>query len=279
MELLLNRSADSSYDLLDRVSQFLPSVGIRFCSGVSTTQNQLDIIVVSDDDVFMRYPGGKGKTYQHVINVMPPHRVYIESHLGGGAVMRNKKPTARNIGIEADPNVVSTWPIQKAPYMEIIQGRAEDFLTQYKFRGDELVYADPPYHPHTRRQTRVYSKDYSVEDHERLLAILASLPCMVVLSGYANDLYNTALKSWRTRTFQAKTHTELKEETLWFNFDPPKVLHDSRYLGDDFRARQATKRRSQRLREKVSRMDPIERAAFSQWLNETYPFGCRRNTQ
>ncbi|ODS31873.1 MAG: D12 class N6 adenine-specific DNA methyltransferase, partial [Candidatus Scalindua rubra] len=24
---------------------------------------------------------------------MPPHEVYIETHLGGGAVMRNKRPS------------------------------------------------------------------------------------------------------------------------------------------------------------------------------------------
>lgn len=227
----------------------------------------------------MRYPGGKGKTYQHVINVMPPHRVYIESHLGGGAVMRNKRPTARNIGIEADPHVVSAWPIQEAPYMELIHGKAEDFLTQYNFHGDELVYADPPYHPNTRRQARVYKNDYSIKDHERLLSLLVSLPCMVILSGYENDLYNTVLKGWRTRTFKAKTHTELKEETLWFNFDPPQVLHDSRHLGNNFRARQATKRRLQRLQEKVSRMDPIERAAFAQWLHEAYPCPYLGDTQ
>jgi len=48
----------------------------------------------------MRYPGGKGKCYQHVINLMPPHSVYIETHLGGGSVLRHKRPAKRNIAIE-----------------------------------------------------------------------------------------------------------------------------------------------------------------------------------
>lgn len=227
----------------------------------------------------MRYPGGKGKTYQHVINVMPPHHVYIETHLGGGAVMRHKKPAARNIGIDADLKVVSAWSAKEIPGIELVCGRAEDFLAQYKFRGDELVYVDPPYHPQTRRQTRVYRRDYSIEDHERLLALLVSLPCMVILSGYTNSLYSASLVGWRTRTFQAKTHTDVREETLWFNFDPPQVLHDSRYLGADFRARQTTKRRLQRLQHKVRRMNPIERAVFSQWLNESYPSQHWRDEQ
>lgn len=219
----------------------------------------------------MRYPGGKGKTYQHVINVMPPHRVYIETHLGGGAVMRHKQPAVRNIGIDADFKAISAWSDEKTPSLDLVCGRAEDYLAQYEFRGDELVYSDPPYHPQTRRQSRVYTKDYSIEDHERLLSLLVSLPCMVVLSGYANSMYNSALAGWRTHTFRAKTHTDVREETLWFNFEPPQILHDSRYLGADFRARQSTKRRLARLQDKFRHMEPMERAAISKWLYEAYP--------
>ena len=36
----------------------------------------------------MTYPGGKGTAYQKLINLMPPHACYIESHYGSGAVMR-----------------------------------------------------------------------------------------------------------------------------------------------------------------------------------------------
>ncbi|TXH03061.1 MAG: DNA adenine methylase [Nevskiaceae bacterium] len=138
-----------------------------------------------------------------------------------------------------------------------------------------LIYSDPPYHPLTRKQSRVYTCDYSVEDHERLLSLLVTLPCMVILSGSANRLYSSTLRGWNTRTFQSKTHTNLREETLWFNFEAPQILYDSRYLGGDFRERQAARRRRQRPQDKVVRMDPIERAAFSEWLSETYPVGNR----
>jgi len=219
----------------------------------------------------MRYPGGKGKTFQHVINLMPPHRVYIETHLGGGAVMRHKRPASHNIGIDADEQVIGNWSQRLDSEVELRCERAEDFLTQYRFYGDELIYADPPYYPGTRRRARVYRHDYAIEDHAQLLALLTSLPCKVVLSGYANDLYSERLQGWRSRTFAGKTHTDLREETLWFNFEPPEVLHDSRFIGDTFRARQTTKRRLQRLQEKVTLMHPVERAAFSQWFSQVYP--------
>jgi hypothetical protein len=54
----------------------------------------------------MPYPGGKGNCYQHIINQMPPHDTYIETHLGGGSVMAKKRPARLNIGIEIDPDVL-----------------------------------------------------------------------------------------------------------------------------------------------------------------------------
>lgn len=101
---------------------------------------------------------------------------------------------------------------------------------------------------------------------------------MVIVSGYAHNLYSARLKGWRTRTFQAKTHTGVRNEMLWFNFEPPQALHDPRYLGANFRARQTIKRRLERLQNKVRDMDPVERTAFREWLNEAYPGGKKGET-
>jgi len=225
----------------------------------------------------MNYPGGKGKTYQHIINLMPLHRVYIETHLGGGAVMRHKLPAVHSIGIDADERAVSAWAASPVPGVEVLCKRAEEFLANYQFQGDELVYVDPPYHPATRRQKRVYRLDYTEEDHERLATLLRGLPCMVILSGYANPIYERVLASWGTRTFRAKTHVDVRTETLWFNFKPPQQLHDTRHVGAGFRERQTIRRRMNRLQERVERMDAVERSAFIQWLHETYSMterGC-----
>lgn len=225
--------------------------------------------------VCMTYPGGKGKTFQHVINLMPPHRVYIETHLGGAAVMRHKLPARRNIGIDIDERVIRDRSIELPTGVDLLCTKAEDFLRGYQFQGDELLYVDPPYFPSTRRQKRVYRHDYCGLDHEQLIGLLKPLPCMVIISGYRNPLYDHALKAWNSRSFSAKTHTDVRLETLWFNFEPPAVLHDSRYCGDNFRQRQTNKRRMLRLQERVSQMDPIERASFSRWLYETYPTSFR----
>ena len=220
----------------------------------------------------MRYPGGKGKCYQQVINLMPPHRVYIETHLGGGAVLRNKQAAQRNIGIEADLRVIQSWKAEASALgVEIIHGKAEDFLRQFEFEGDELLYVDPPYHPATRRRRRVYRHDYTEADHEHLLELLLALPCKVMLSGYANALYDKLLAGWHREDFQAKTHNGHRTETLWMNFAPPQVLHDASHLGSDFREREVTRRRIQRMQNRLHQMDPRERATIARWLYESYP--------
>ena len=52
----------------------------------------------------MAYPGGKSQAgvYQRLINLMPPHGAYVEAFLGGGAVLRNKRPARVNVGIDLD---------------------------------------------------------------------------------------------------------------------------------------------------------------------------------
>ena len=88
----------------------------------------------------MRYPGGKGKCYQHIINVFPPHSIYIETHLGGGAVLRHKKPAATSIGVDRDAAVIQSWERLFPLLASYVEADAVDFLTSQHLGGDELVY-------------------------------------------------------------------------------------------------------------------------------------------
>jgi hypothetical protein len=191
----------------------------------------------------MRYPGGKFRCYQKLINLIPPHRVYIETHLGGGAVLRNKAPAEINIGIDCDPTVISTFVGEFPPDYRFLACTAEDFLASYRFEGDEFVYADPPYWPASRRSARSpYYCGYTEEDHFNLLRVLRGLPCRTMVSGYANDAYDEALRGWEKYVFMGTSHVGRREETVWFNFEAG-VLHDTRYLGETFRERESIRRK------------------------------------
>lgn len=220
----------------------------------------------------MRYPGGKGKTYQHLINLMPPHEVYIECFLGGGSVLRHKKPALTSIGIDLDERAISGCEDirEVVPDLELVQQDALDFLRGYAFQGNELIYADPPYLAQTRRGGRLYRYEYTDEQHIALLEVLCRLPCAVMISGYDNPLYRSHLRGWHHSTFRSKTHTDVREESVWMNYPAPVALHDARFLGSSFRERQQIQRRLATLQRRVQAMSPPERSEFMRWLNEKF---------
>ncbi|MFZ6654728.1 DNA adenine methylase [Undibacterium sp. TJN19] len=230
----------------------------------------LAFIVEIDDDMFMRYPGGKGKCFHQIINLMPRHHTYIEPFLGGGAVMRNKKPAERNIGIDLDPRVFDMWQQISHPGMELIHADAVSYLSSFNFDGGELVYIDPPYLPSTRRKQRIYRFEYNDEQHINLLKLANSLPCLVMISGYDNSLYDQHLDKWNKSKFFVNSHAGRREECVWFNFAHAEALHDTTYLGETFRDRQSVKRRRGRLHERIERMDAVERSDLMEWMIATY---------
>ncbi|OBY58490.1 DNA adenine methylase [Pseudomonas sp. AU12215] len=216
----------------------------------------------------MRYDGGKGTCFAQLINLMPPHEVYVETHLGGGAVMRHKKPALRQIGIERDAKVIAATKDAFNGICEVVHGDAVEWLQAESLSPDTLVYADPPYHPDTRRRARVYRHDYAVQDHENLLAVLKGLPCKVLISGYDNPLYADQLADWERHQFQMRTRTGMRTETVWFNFKRPEIPHDYRHLGDNFREREVIRRRQGRLRERLGKLSLAEKAALHAWLSD-----------
>ena len=136
---------------------------------------------------------------QPIIALMPPHDTYIETHLGGGAIMKRKPPALHNIGIDLNPRALAAfecdYPVKK------VNDCAHRFLAEYDYGGRELIYSDPPYLHHTRTSGRRYRFDYEEQDHIELLELLKTLPCNVILSGYPSALYDERLAGWRTLNF------------------------------------------------------------------------------
>lgn len=216
------------------------------------------------------YPGGKGGVYQHLINLMPPHNVYIETHLGGGAVMRYKRSAKHNIGIDIDPKVIKMWSNKKEIDIDLIQGDSITFLKQYQFTGNELIYCDPPYSRETRRKYYpIYKYEYTEQQHIELLKIIKSLPCMVMISGYKSELYLKSLKDWSTYSFQAACHYGTATEYVWMNYDFPEQLHDYRYLGDNFRQRESIKIKLAGWVKRINSLPTLQRQALLKTLNNS----------
>lgn len=212
----------------------------------------------------MKYPGGKGLIFQRLINLIPPHEVYIETHLGGGAIIRNKLPAQENIGIEIDPKVIAKWKTIKNNHnFKLINDDAIKFLKSYNFTGRELVYCDPPYLRETRKKNAgLYRFEYSLRQHIELLKVIKRLPCMVLISGYESSLYKESLRDWYTYCFKTTTHHGMATEWIWMNYSYPTELHDYRYLGDNFRQREKIKNKSKRWVSRLKSMNVLERQAL-----------------
>ena len=195
---------------------------------------------------------------QPIIALMPPHETYIETHLGGGAIMKRKPAVLRNIGIDRNrkalANFTCGYPVEK------IHGCAHRFLAEYDYQGRELIYSDPPYLHSTRSSERRYRFDYEVQDHIELVTLLKRLPCNVILSGYPSALYDKLLPDWRSLELQVMNQAGVRTEKLWFNFTPDRV-HWPRYAGKNFTDRQRIKRKAANWGRQYQAMPHAERLA------------------
>lgn len=217
------------------------------------------------------YFGGKGGFYQRLINLMPPHNVYIETHLGGGAVMRNKRPARINIGIDVDPAVHEMWNAGKYCHVRFLQIDAVTFLNSFKTDRSTLIYCDPPYLLSTRKCGKRYRFEYSEAAHIELLNVLKNRNSdMVIISGYWSELYEDMLSDWNTISFRVATRQGMATEWVWFNFDKPNELHDYQYLGDTFRDRERITRKQNRWIKNLEKMPIIERHAMLQKISDRF---------
>lgn len=195
---------------------------------------------------------------QPIIALMPPHDTYIETHLGGGAIMQRKPPVLHNIAIDRDPAALARFACDYP--LEKVCGCAHQFLRSFDFQGRELLYCDPPYLHHTRSSKRRYRFDYEEQDHVELLELLKSLPCSVILSGYPSALYDDLLGHWRSLELQVMNQAGVRTEKLWFNFTPDRV-HWPSFAGRNFTHRQSIKRKAHGWGRRYQAMPPAERLA------------------
>lgn len=224
----------------------------------------------------IRYPGGKmaAGAREQIIRAMPPHRVYVEPFLGGGAVFFTKRPAARSIIADRDEEVLrylrsaAGGDAAGNPAVSWLVADALTLLPSLPVESDWLVYCDPPYHPASRTSGDIYKFEMTDADHARLLDVLRALPCMVMLSGYRCALYDERLSDWRRVDYRAMTRGGVRVESLWMNFEPYKAHHDLRYVGKGFRERERIKRKRARWVKRLRAMEPGERAVLVEALAE-----------
>ena len=126
----------------------------------------------------------------------------------------------------SSPNPAKAW----AEYPDVIRQAAErlkgvqienlpavEVIKRYN-TSDVFIYADPPY-LHSTRKNYLYKHEMTEEEHLEMLDVLIAHPGQVMISGYENDLYNSALKGWRKVKKDTLAEGGAKrEEVLWLNY-------------------------------------------------------------
>lgn len=89
-----------------------------------------------------------------------------------------------------------------------------------------LFYVDPTYTPDSRSSPEVYRHEMTPAQHRTLIKTLLAAEGKVILSGYANPLYDRALSKWerieieRSNSAAGGERKRVMTEVLWLNFTP-----------------------------------------------------------
>lgn len=221
------------------------------------------------------YFGGKGGAgvYQKIINEIPPHTTYIAGFAGKDAVFRKKIKARYNFLVDPDPEVIQWWQENYRSYdNQFINGSFFDFTNKAKsifHYADTFLYLDPPYLHETRKSKRDrYNYEMTKDEHRKLLSIIKKLPCMIGISHYPCNMYDTELKDWRKITFTAQTRKGTATEAFYMNYDEPRELHDYSYLGDDYKDRERIKLKYERWKNNLLDLPPLEKAMRIEFLKK-----------
>src|SRR6266576_6500590 len=216
--------------------------------------------------------------WQSIINQIPPHDQFIEAFAGSATISRLKRPAVATIVIDSDAAVCADLRASFADGagVRVICADAISWLAKHRkeltatsaldgFAARTVIYADPPYLFAVRSSHRRQRFGHEFGDewlHGELLTELRRLPrgvCCLV-SGYRHELYDRLLSDWRRVDYPAQTRGGKRTESLWCNFPEPTELHDPRFAGSNFRARQNLKRKTARWQRRVAAMSPVERS-------------------
>ena len=108
----------------------------------------------------------------------------------------------------------------------------KEIVKQYD-SNDTFIYMDPPYLQDTRKTFNDYLHEMSNEQHQELVDILLTLKSKVMLSGYANPIYEKLEQQgwirididtycWATNAKQTR-FKDKRIESLWINYKLPEL--------------------------------------------------------
>jgi DNA adenine methylase len=146
---------------------------------------------------------------------------------GFAPTVRTRLRGGRNDGVNAWWSAIDgLWAVhQRLRDVKILCRDALDVIRSEDTPAT-LFYLDPPYYAATRTVPDVYRHEMTNTQHRELLDALRHVKGKVILSGYANALYDTMLPDWSRHTVNLPNNAaggkekRRVTEVLWCNFEP-----------------------------------------------------------
>lgn len=92
----------------------------------------------------LKWPGAKWSIANKIVDLIPPHKIYLEPFFGSGAIFFNKAPCNTEIINDLDGDIVNLFkcirdfPEQLAALIELTPYSREEYMGSYKREGDGL---------------------------------------------------------------------------------------------------------------------------------------------
>jgi len=164
----------------------------------------------------VNYPGGKNKpgVFHQIINLIPPHEVYIELFAGSAAVLRMKRLAPESYAIDIDRDAIAplsefavaitrqpqpgrsgkptvkrslttrtettaldgtTTVARSQPRIVLLVADAIDWLATHQVPAQTFIYCDPPYLASSRRQPKRDLYTHEFKSQDEHLSLLRLL--------------------------------------------------------------------------------------------------------
>ena len=232
----------------------------------------------------LSYFGGKGSdgTFQTIINQIPKHDLFIETHAGlaritehldniNGITILNdiSSHTCKMLEAKFKERIIPSSLLFDLISPECIKEKfvachgkviienmdAIDLLEKYKPLLEVMktvIFSDPPYPLDSRKSNRErYEFEMTDSQHYELIHYLKKVSCFIIICTYPNMIYETEFSSWRNIHYYSNTRKGMALEYLFLNFDTPWYLQTIKFYGKDFRERERYKKIKKNLESKL----------------------------
>ena len=228
----------------------------------------------------MYYPGNKNipGLIHKIVNQIPDCRYFFEPFAGSAAVSKflSVLPDMKTEFYinDLDPQAISNCKVPAAATVTNTNGfNIIENLIRWRSGTDNFIFIDPPYHHSTRPDhTDIYNYEFTHTDHLMLLSFVLKLKCNCMIIHPVCDLYDQALKSWRSVLITVRYHNKTSHEKLYMNYPGPEQLLTYVYAGKDCWDRQRIKRKGDRLLQKLSSLPAVERNCLIDRINNEFNY-------